>query len=160
MESSFSKWGLPFPSTHWSQVAIAGRDADEASRAALNEPFGKYWRPVYAFVRHLGRSPHDAEDLTQAYFSRLLERDWLRSADRGRGRFRAFLIQDLKYFLGDESDKRLAEKRGGRVTILSLDVQWADRPRCRALRAGPRGRRRDAARVRGGGRAREAERRW
>lgn len=99
---------------------MIARQGDSAAEAALNQLCSKYWRPVYRFILSGGSTPHDAEDLTQAYFSRLLERAYLRKANPDKGRFRAFLIHDLKYFLSNESEQNRALKRGGRVSFVSL----------------------------------------
>jgi len=81
----------------------------------------QYWPPLYAYVRHRGHAEHDALDLTQAFFARLLEKDWLAAAERERGRFRTFLLMALKRFLANEWDRSQARKRGGAATIVSLD---------------------------------------
>lgn len=114
-----------FPTTRWSQVLIAKQD-HSAAHSALNELCRKYWRPIYAFARHRGCSPHDAEDVTQAYFSRLLERDYMQQADQGRGRFRAFLVHDFKFFLSNHQGRERADKRGGKVAFIALDGAWAE----------------------------------
>ena len=114
-----------FPTTRWSHVVLAKQDADEAKQA-LNELCRKYWRPIYAFVRHRGSNPHDAEDLTQAYFARLLERGYIHRADQAKGRFRAFLIHDLKFFIANEAVRARAKKRGGDVSFIPLDTTWAE----------------------------------
>lgn len=117
--------GHAFPTTRWSQVIVAGQEQG-ASAVALNELCRKYWRPIYAFARYRGCPPHDAEDLTQAYFARLLERDYLLKASQERGRFRAFLIHDFKFFLSNHRGREQAEKRGGSVSFIPLDVAWAE----------------------------------
>ena len=82
-----------------------------------------YWYPLYAYVRRQGRTVEDAQDLTQEFFARLLERKYLRLADRSRGRFRTFLISSLKHFLINEWSKANCEKRGGGRAIISLDAE-------------------------------------
>ena len=93
---------------------------------ALNGLCGKYWRPVYAFARHRGFGPEDAEDASQEFFCRLIERGYLERADRSRGKFRAFLVHDFKLFLAKCVERKNALKRGGGVTHLSLDVTGAE----------------------------------
>ncbi len=115
----------PFPTTRWSHVLRASGNRTAAS-TALNELCGRYWRPIYAFVRRRGHAPHDAEDLTQAYFAGFLERGYLDRADQARGRFRAFLIHDLKYFLSNEQVKHGAAKRGGDVFFVPVDKAMAE----------------------------------
>ncbi|MGC1275123.1 MAG: sigma factor [Planctomycetaceae bacterium] len=111
-----------FATTRWSVVCAAGRE-DSAARLALASLCETYWYPLYAFLRRRGCSREEAEDVTQAFFARLLERGWVRSADRDRGRFRTFLLTALSRFLGKERDKRRAAKRGGGRTPLSLDFE-------------------------------------
>ena len=110
-----------FATTHWSVVLAAGNNEGEESRAALAQLCESYWYPLYAYVRHRVRDVHRAQDLTQAFFSHLLEKRSLAAADHNRGRFRAFLLTALKNFLTNEREKECAEKRGGGKTGLSLD---------------------------------------
>ena len=114
-----------FPTTGWSHVRLAGGDSAKA-RAALNELCRKYWRPLYAFIRHSGLSPHDAEDLAQAYFGDLLDRGYIERADQAKGRFRTFLIHDLKYFMSNELARARAKKRGGGVVFIPIDAHVAE----------------------------------
>ncbi|MBL9092044.1 MAG: sigma-70 family RNA polymerase sigma factor [Planctomycetaceae bacterium] len=110
-----------FETTRWSLVLAAqGKSAGEMSRP-LEALCRQYWRPLYAYVRHRGRSEHDAQDLTQAFFARLLEKDWLAAVDRKKGRFRTFLLTALKRFLANEWDYAHARKRGGGEAVLPLD---------------------------------------
>lgn len=116
-----------FVTTRWSQVVAAGRPNDSArARVALEQLCQTYWYPLYAFVRRQGHAPHDAQDLTQEFFARLLERNALGAADRERGRFRSFLLSALKHFLRDEWDKLRAQKRGSGQNLLSLDAGDAE----------------------------------
>jgi RNA polymerase sigma-70 factor (ECF subfamily) len=85
-----------------------------------------YWFPLYAFVRRSGRSPHDAQDLTQAFFAELFRKDYFRAADRQRGKFRSFLLTALRHFLIHEWEKGNAAKRGGGLAPLSWDEQTAE----------------------------------
>lgn len=111
-----------FVTTRWSVVVSAReKNSPEAARA-LEQLCQAYWFPLYAHVRRLGHSPADAEDLTQSFFARLLEKDWLAVADRERGRFRSFLLGSLKHFLANEWDKARAQKRGGHLRSVSLDA--------------------------------------
>lgn len=114
-----------FPTTRWSHVILARENHSEAHEA-LNHLCRKYWRPIYAFARLRGLACHDAEDLTQAYFGRLLERDYIQRADPSRGRFRAFLIHDLKFFLSNEAVKARAMKRGGGAVMVPIDSGLAE----------------------------------
>ena len=102
-----------FATTHWS-VVLAARDTDSPEAdAALAELCRTYWYPLYAFVRRKGHSPPDAEDLTQAFFARMLEKKYVAQADRERGRFRTYLLAALTHFLADEWDKVRRLKRSG-----------------------------------------------
>jgi RNA polymerase sigma-70 factor (ECF subfamily) len=115
-----------FPTTHWSRVARAGDLGGDDARAALAELCAAYWYPIYALVRRLGHSEADALDLTQAYFARLLETPVLAAADRTRGRFRAFLRTDCRFFLAGLRDRDRAQKRGGGCLPLSIDARDAE----------------------------------
>jgi RNA polymerase sigma-70 factor (ECF subfamily) len=115
-----------FVTTHWSVVAAAGRNDTTRARDALARLCQAYWHPLYAYVRRLGYSPHDAQDLTQEFFARLLTRNFLASADAARGRFRSFLLGSLKHFLANEWDKAHAQKRGGGQIPLSMDFATAE----------------------------------
>ena len=106
---------------------LAARDAaSPEADAALAELCRTYWYPLYAFVRRKGHSPHDAQDLTQAFFARLLEKNYVAQADRERGRFRTYLLAALTHFLTDEWDKARRLKRGGDREIISFDAASAE----------------------------------
>ena len=115
-----------FTTTHWSVVLAAGNTSSPDSSQALASLCQTYWYPLYACVRRLGRSPHDAQDLTQAFFARVLERSLVKEADPARGRFRSFLLTSLKNFLADEWDKAQAQKRGGGQPSFSWDEPSAE----------------------------------
>jgi RNA polymerase sigma-70 factor (ECF subfamily) len=121
-----SALGDIFATTHWTVVLAAGRRHTPQSDAALEELCRTYWFPLYAYVRRRGHTKEDAEDLTQAFFARLLEKNFLANLAGEKGKFRAFLLAALKHFLANEWDKSQAQKRGGGVTPLSLDWQTAD----------------------------------
>ena len=105
-----------FATTHWTVVLTAGRSETTHASAALERLCQTYWYPLYGYVRRRGHSPEDAQDLTQAFFARLLERQWIGRADREKGKFRCFLLSALKHFLADEWDRARAQKRGGGLT--------------------------------------------
>jgi RNA polymerase sigma factor (sigma-70 family) len=115
-----------FATTHWTVVLAAGRSSTPQSAHALEELCRAYWFPLYVYVRRRGYSKEDAEDLTQAFFTTLLEKNHLASLNSERGRFRAFLLASLKHFLANEWDKSQCQKRGGGTPHLSLDWQTAD----------------------------------
>ncbi len=115
-----------FGTTHWSVVLSAQARNSPASDQALESLCRAYWPPLYAFVRHQGTSPQDAEDLVQEFFSRLLAKDYLAAVDREKGRFRTFLIMAMKRFLANEWDRLRAQKRGGGQPTLPLDTTLAE----------------------------------
>src|SRR5689334_12192972 len=110
-----------FATTRWSIVVAAGGVDRQGSRAALSQLCETYWYPVYAYVRRRVHGVHEAQDLTQMFFSFLLEKQTIAHADPRRGRFRAFLLTTLQNFLANERDKARAAKRGGGKIELSLD---------------------------------------
>jgi len=107
-------------------VLTAARSDTTRACAALEKLCETYWYPLYAYVRRHGHSPEDAQDLTQAFFARLLERNWLDRADQQRGRFRSFLLSAMNHFLADEWDKAKAQKRGGGLAPLPLEFDAAE----------------------------------
>ena len=115
-----------FATTHWSLVLSAGDQPSPQAADALEKLCRAYWLPIYAFVRRQGRSPHDAQDLTQEFFARLLEKKTLAVADPARGRFRSFLLASLKHFLANEWDKARAQKRGGGQRPIPIDAADAE----------------------------------
>ena len=115
-----------FRTTHWG-VVLAARTLDSPNaHAALEWLCKTYWYPLYAYVRRRGHSPPDAEDLTQEFFARLLEHNWIAHADRGKGRFRSFLLMAMKRFLAKEWDKAKTLKRGGQVRLVPLQLDAAE----------------------------------
>jgi RNA polymerase sigma-70 factor (ECF subfamily) len=115
-----------FGRTHWSVVVAARGDDSPGARAALEKLCGIYWLPIYAFVRRQGHSPHDAQDLTQGFFARLLGKNFLSAVDRSKGKFRSFLLGALKHFLANEWDRAGAQKRGGANTFIPIDAASAE----------------------------------
>lgn len=115
-----------FATTHWSLVLAARAPAEAAGADALATLCRAYWYPLYAFVRRQGVGPHDAQDLTQEFFARLLEKEWLNAVARERGRFRSWLLAALRHFLANEWDKSRAQKRGGGITFVSIDDSSAE----------------------------------
>ena len=115
-----------FLTTRWSIVLSARDRASSSSTLALESLCQTYWYPLYVFVRRQGHGAHDAQDLTQAFFARLLEKDYLQSVEREKGRFRTFLIVAMKRFLLNEWDKLRTQKRGGNFLHLSLDTDLAE----------------------------------
>lgn len=116
-----------YPSkTRWSMVMRAGSPDPNQGQRAFGELFSLYRHPIYCSVRKCGWDHHEAEDLVQAYFVNLMGRDYLRQADPAKGKFRAFIQKDLKFFLSNEIKKANALKRGGKV--IHVPVDEGDRP--------------------------------
>jgi RNA polymerase sigma-70 factor (ECF subfamily) len=109
-----------FPTTRWTLVVAAGDPRRKEARSALISLCENYWYPLYAYLRRRGYQPDPAQDLTQEFFTRMLEGRYLDRADPEKGRFRSFLLTSLKYFVADEEDRHRALKRGGGV-VLSLE---------------------------------------
>lgn len=118
-----SQW---FTSTHWSVVLAAGRTDSTRARSALERLCQVYWYPLYAFVRRLGHTSHDAEDLVQAFFAQCLQKNYLAAADASKGRFRSFLLIALKRFMANEWHRSQTKKRGAGQVPISLDALTAE----------------------------------
>ena len=114
-----------FTTTHWS-VVLATRHEGGKADAALETLCRAYWYPLYAFIRRRGYPPHEAQDLTQAFFARLLEKDYLHAVDRSKGKFRSFLLAALDHFLANEWRNARAKKRGGGAAFVSLNDTKAE----------------------------------
>ncbi len=115
----------PFPQTRWSIVVEAGGGATPESRRALEEICRSYWPPLYAYIRRSGFGREDAEDLTQEFLARLLERDTLAGVAEEKGKLRSFLLVSLKRFLIDFRKRQRALKRGG-GKVVSFDREEAE----------------------------------
>ena len=107
-------------------MLAAGHSSVSGAQEALETLCRTYWYPLYVYVRRQGQSPHDAQDLTQEFFARLLEKKYLRLADPDRGKFRAFLLKSLKHFLVNEWEKARTQKRGGGEYVIPLDAEVAE----------------------------------
>jgi RNA polymerase sigma-70 factor (ECF subfamily) len=118
--------GLRFQTTSWSLLQRAAAGSTTDAREALSRLCEAYWPPVYAFIRRRGHSPTDAEDLTQSYFARFLEKGYLLDFRPEVGRFRTFLRASVAHFLANEWDRVKARKRGGGQVVLSLDAATAE----------------------------------
>jgi RNA polymerase sigma factor (sigma-70 family) len=115
-----------FHTTLWTEVMSAGNRSEPRSEAALARLCQLYWLPVYAFIRKRGSSPENAADLTQSFFAKFLEMNYVARADRERGRFRSFLMSSVANYLRDEHARAHTLKRGGRQVHLSLDAGLAE----------------------------------
>jgi len=113
-----------FATTQWSLVGAAKFDEASQTRAreALEQLCRAYWYPLYAFVRSRGYSAADAQDLTQAFFARIIETGGLASVDRERGRFRSYLLGAMKHFLANDWHRTQTQKRGGHVPFIEWDA--------------------------------------
>src|SRR5271157_3992035 len=125
-EPSTRSTGVPgavFATTQWTVVLTAGHRSTPGADRALEELCRTYWYPLYAYARWRGYAPPDAQDLTQEFFARLLSKQWIASADRGKGRFRTFLLTAMSRFLANEWDRARTQKRGGGAVHLPLDTE-------------------------------------
>src|SRR5574341_1184135 len=113
--------GGQFAATHWSVILAAAQEESPTASEALAELCRTYWYPLYAYVRRKGYSVEDAQDLTQEFFARLLEKRWLTSVDRRKGKFRSFLLAALEHFLAKEWTRAHRLKRGGGQTFIPWD---------------------------------------
>ena len=114
-----------FSTTRWSVVLSAGHRT-AGGRDSFASLCQASWFPLYAYVRRRGHTPEDAQDLTLAFFTRLMEMNWVASADQTKGRFRTFLLTAMKHFLADEWDRERAQKRGGGIAPLALELATAE----------------------------------
>lgn len=117
---------MSFETTRWSLVVAAGSGDSSSARAALATLCETYWYPLYAYVRRRGASADDARDLTQGFFTSLLERRDFEHLRQERGRFRAFLLASLQHFLANDAARRRTQKRGGNITFLPLAFDEAE----------------------------------
>jgi DNA-directed RNA polymerase specialized sigma24 family protein len=121
-ETTLGGPGAAFADTLWTTVLRAKDDG-----AALGRLVSRTWKPLYFYVRRKGRDVEQAKDLTQSFFAHLMESRLLDKVERGRGRFRSYLISALEHFLANEYRTAHAEKRGGAVSTLGLDFSDAER---------------------------------
>lgn len=118
--------GPEFATTHWSVVRSAGEHSSPESQGALTALCETYWFPLYAYARRRVNDASEAQDLTQAFFTELLEKNYVGTATPQRGRFRSFLITAFKHFLSRQWERARTQKRGGDRKVLSLDFESAD----------------------------------
>jgi len=112
-----------FDATRWTTVREAGQVASPEADAARARLCQAYWYPLYFYVRRLGYKHEDAQDLTQEFFARLLEKNYLATAEPEKGKFRSFLLVLLKRFLAKEWARANRQKRGGGVELVPLDAE-------------------------------------
>jgi RNA polymerase sigma factor (sigma-70 family) len=119
-----------FVTTRWSLILSVAHFGSEEQRArdALAELCRTYWRPIHSFIRQRGYSAEDAQDLTQDFFVKIMEQDWIENADPSRGRFRSLLLRSLQNFLINATEKRHARRRGGDVEFVSWHDWMSEEP--------------------------------
>src|SRR5882672_3567870 len=115
-----------FATTHWSVVLSAGQASSTHASESLEKLCRAYWPPLYSFIRRQGHGPEEAQDLTQAFFAKLLRKNFWARADPQKGRFRSFLLTALRHFMADERDRGRTAKRGGGLSFISLDEQASE----------------------------------
>jgi RNA polymerase sigma factor (sigma-70 family) len=116
-----------FPTTSWSLIVASAGRLEGQSKQALATLCERYWYPLYGFIRRRGYDQDKARDLTQEFFLKLIEKNYVGGADRHRGKFRAFLLTAVKHFLMNEADREGAQKRGGGYTVVSIELVDAER---------------------------------
>jgi len=127
MPNQGKRGGAPrFESTRWSMVVAAGHPSSPDCREALETLCRTYWYPLYAFLRRRGCPPEEAEDLTQAFFVHMLDKQDFKLADQERGKFRSFLLTSLKHFVANERRRAYTRKRGGGSQHFPLDFGSAE----------------------------------
>lgn len=125
MEEAEQK-GNWFSTTQWATVLAAGSNSSPQAAAALESLCRSYWYALYSYVRRRGYHPDDAQDLTQGFFARLLEKEYLSDVSPAKGRFRSFLIAALNHYLADQRKHDCAQKRGGGQIPISLNKDEAE----------------------------------
>ena len=116
-----------FPATRWTLIRRLSDKGDPGeARAALEDLCGLYWFPLYAYARGMGHPPENAEDLTQGYFLKLLEKEIFHQARQEKGRLRSFLLVTFKRFIQGQNESARAQKRGGGAPLVSIDTEEAE----------------------------------
>jgi DNA-directed RNA polymerase specialized sigma24 family protein len=115
-----------FRTTRWSMVLAAGQPVSPQATEAMEQLCRAYWFPLYVYARRRGQTVHDAQDLTQEFFSRLLRHNTFARLKREKGRFRSYLLSAFQYFMSGEWDRARAQKRGGGRPLISLDADEAE----------------------------------
>jgi len=118
--------GGGFATTRWTMVNAAGHRSDPLAATALAELCEIYWPPLYGYLRGRGYDAEKAQDLTQGFFARFLEKQSVAVANPERGRFRAFLLTALKRYVINEYEREAAAQRGGRHVHVALDFESAE----------------------------------
>jgi len=117
---SEQKGSIAFTTTHWS-VVLEAQGQSPAAQEALEKLCRIYWRPVYGFIRRQGIMTHEVEDLTQGFFSLLLERRDFDAVRKEKGRLRSYLLTSLKHFIASEQRRAMTLKRGKGQRLIPLE---------------------------------------
>jgi RNA polymerase sigma factor (sigma-70 family) len=125
-QSSPGRGADRFHTTRWSVVLLSAQSRAPGYKDALGQLCKLYWYPLYAFIRHRGYSPEDAQDLAQGFFLHLLEHKTLNRVDRSKGKFRSFLLASLQNYLSNEAERARCLKRGGKAEFVYLDIEGAE----------------------------------
>ena len=112
--------------TQWTIVRGAVASSIEQRQRAMEVLCGRYWMPLYAFLRKTGHTNHDAEDLVQGFFEQLLSKEFLKSVDSQKGRFRSFMLASIKHYAANQRVRAKAQKRGGGAIHFSIDFVAAE----------------------------------
>ncbi len=115
-----------FRTTLWTIILTAKDASSPERREALESLISRYWKPLYGFIRRRGHDPEASKDITQGFFTALIEKNFLQSVDREKGKFRTFLLAAFRHYAADEIDRGAAIKRGGGRTILPMDFEQAE----------------------------------
>ncbi len=126
-----------FGETRWSLIQAAGATVNPEAQDALGELCQIYWPPVYAYIRCRGQDPETAKDLTQGFFTLLVEKNYIKAARKERGKFRSFLLTCVKRYMVNEWERSQALKRGGQYSLVSLDLDTAETFKYRLTPANP-----------------------
>jgi RNA polymerase sigma-70 factor (ECF subfamily) len=119
-------WGVEFPTTRWTRLVDVQANQSSVGADAFAEMIGRYWYPLYAYLRRQRYSSEDAQDYLQGFITYLLEADALKHLERNRSRFRSYLIGALKHYVSNEQRRDRAQKRGGGAVIVPIDVDLAE----------------------------------
>lgn len=114
---------MGFPATNWTILASATLNGDDEGRKAMNELCSKYWEPVAQVIRARGAPSERVDDLTQEFFLQMLDKRFFQRAERGKGKFRSFMLGSLRHFLADDAKYQTRQKRGGHLQKLSLEEE-------------------------------------
>ena len=122
--TGFGRISSRFATTRWTHVLRAASSKEQSGRESLNDLLGRYWKPVYYYLRRKGFDEEEAKDLTQGFFHEVvLGRDLIGQANRSKWRFRSFLLTALRRYTADVHRREVAGRRAPERPILSLNGQ-------------------------------------